>query len=170
MGMFRAKKWSSLLVWTLVLGFSGGVSTSGDSMEFGWGGKKETYDLTTQLEERWAYSLLQECVRSSIENLLVEQGIPHEIHVEEGFLPCQFSGILSEESEQGEKIVSLLEERDDSLLSQFAEVKKGWLVWLEHRQSHNNNSSPFFERSKMALQVISLDYLRSIFQKTEFLP
>ncbi|MBM3199212.1 MAG: hypothetical protein FJZ58_08205, partial [Chlamydiae bacterium] len=166
--MFRAEKKVTWLLWMVVLYLGVGLDADCDSVQFGWGEKKETYDIDTQLEERWAYSLLQECIRSGLENLLAEEGVPHEIQVEEGFLPCQFSGMVRGESEEGEKIVSLLEERDPSLLSQFTEVKKGWLSWLEHRQS--NSSSSFLERSKMTLQIISLDHLLSLFQKVEFLP
>src|SRR3989339_273390 len=144
-------------------------SYSLDRNVFEWGLSKPEMTSYEKLKERWVYSLLQECVRSKIEKECLDRGIPYEITIEEGLLPCHFSGaILADESVYLETLEKIKLEIDLNFSSHFDALHGIWSEWIQAEKQtlsrkHMNESvffyDKFLEHSELILQDLKLDDL-----------
>ncbi len=121
--------WSFLPLVLICSSFEG---QSVDSNSFEWGTSKSELNSLKKLKERWAFSLLQECIRSKVENEFIDLGIPYEIQVEEGLLPCHFNGFfLAEEKNKIAILEKIKEGKNVDFSEEFSVVKNLWKKWIQ---------------------------------------
>ena len=150
------------------------ISSQGSALEwnhFQWGKSKSEWNSSGQLKDRWVSFLLQECVRSKLEQEFTNLGIEYDINAEEGLLPCSLSGSFLADAKR--KIPNLEDITHGNLVDFSMELDAAQDFWRQWLCSQNTEEVPtywlrdppfessfsytdFLEQSEKVLQELSL--------------
>ncbi len=172
------KKWMSLFFLPFVLVCFSFPGYSSESKSFEWGAPKSKWSSLRRLKERWAFSLLQECLRSKVEKEFVDQGVQYELQSEDGILPCYFAGSFFGGGKTKIAILEKIKEKKDIEISEeFSFLKDLWKKWLEKQKKSERfpdwvkdfsfpsyfSYSDFIDRSEEILADLQLEDLMTAF-------
>jgi hypothetical protein len=134
---------------------------------FKWGISEDAYELSSNFKQRVTFSLLQENVRSKIENFLIVENMPYRVFKEAEILPCQFS-IFIEGDTKKEILAPLLEHGASFFLDDFESAKHEWAKGLEKELSLIGTSKykDILSRSLGLGQEVTKSELLKLYEKS----
>lgn len=152
------------------LGLAACFSIQGYSLEESyveWNVSKPEITSYAQLKDRWTASLLQECIRSSVEKECLDQSVACEVSIEDGLLPCGFSARFAQPVDL-EVLSRIKEGKEVDLSEHFNALHNLWSHWVESEKAKGiveEEYEEFLNQSEQALQEIKIEDLMTLVQK-----